>query len=466
MGYPAGERVDKRHTDTKERLFKIALKLFADKGFESTSIRDIVGKAGISTAAFYNHFKSKDSLLRAVYKHYLEGAAAAQDEGLSSLADLIDACGPVETIVRITERFRVSMDDPVLSRLTRIVYMERRRDRETPKRDAARGARRTGRRLMMLVKEIDRKACSKCGECARICANSHVIETGDDGYPRFVREPSCIHCGHCLAICPTGAVSFRYDGPDPSGGYVATCRNLHRLPGDPEAAIALLEGARSCRGFGPRAVERNKLERVLEAMVRAPSAGNEQNRCYYALGSKEKVDALEADTAGFYRTLNRKMASPLMVSLLASSMARVDQRKTWTRNRSLADMPPARRKEEYRRMLLEMAERSSSGKMSYFNGAPAAFLVTSRMNAPAFHREFYKADVEIAVTYGVLAASALGLASCRMGLSEIAFGRDGALRAKYGIPPTERVDGILALGYSDLEWKRLPPRGPVQVKWL
>jgi len=317
----------------------------------------------------------------------------------------------------------------------------------------------------MLVKKIDRSACEKCGKCARICANSRVIELDSDGCPRFAREASCIYCGHCLAICPAGAISFTFEGED-AAGYVAEARDFGSGSSGPEYVLRTLAAARSCRFFDGKAVEKDKLERILEMMVRSPSAGNEQNRNFYVFDSKPKVDALETDTATYYRASNSKMASPLMINLIASSMAGKDLSKTWMRNRAFADMPKAERKEEYKRMLAELAERSSSGGMSYYNGAAAAFLVTSRTNAPAFHKSFYRADVEIAVTYGALAASALGLASCRMGLSEIAFGRDRTMREKYGIPTNERVDGILALGYADLEWKRLPPRGPVVARWM
>jgi nitroreductase/NAD-dependent dihydropyrimidine dehydrogenase PreA subunit len=321
----------------------------------------------------------------------------------------------------------------------------------------------------MLVKEIDRSACDRCGECARICANSRAIEVCGDGYPAFTREASCIHCGHCLAICPAGAISFRFEGGE--GGYVAEARELGSAAAGlggagPEYLLRTLGASRSCRFFSPDAVEKEKLDRILEAMVRSPSAGNEQNRNFYVFGSKEKVDGLEADTATHYRASNAKMASPLMLNLVASAMAGKDLSKTWMRNRAFADMTMSERKGEYKRMLSELAERSSKGEMSYYNGATAAILVTSRTNAPVFHRSFYKADVEIAVTYGTLAAAALGLASCRMGLSEIAFGRDRAVKAKNGIPQDERVDGILALGYSELKWKRLPPRGPVAVTWM
>jgi AcrR family transcriptional regulator len=125
---------DRRFTDTRDRLFGIALDLFAEKGFEATSIRDIVGKAGISTAAFYNHFTSKDALLEAVYRHYMESridpssAVVGVGPDTGELEALLDKAGPVEVVLRLAEKFRVSMEDPVLANLTRVVFMERQRN--------------------------------------------------------------------------------------------------------------------------------------------------------------------------------------------------------------------------------------------------------------------------------------------------------------------------------------------------
>ncbi|MCF8548806.1 MAG: TetR family transcriptional regulator [Pontimonas sp.] len=47
---------------THERILQCALKLFAERGFHGTGIRDIAAKAGISTANLY-HYGSKEKLL-------------------------------------------------------------------------------------------------------------------------------------------------------------------------------------------------------------------------------------------------------------------------------------------------------------------------------------------------------------------------------------------------------------------
>jgi len=48
--------------DTRERLLDAAEKLFCQKGFEGTSIRDITAEAGCNIAAVNYHFGGKEKL--------------------------------------------------------------------------------------------------------------------------------------------------------------------------------------------------------------------------------------------------------------------------------------------------------------------------------------------------------------------------------------------------------------------
>jgi TetR/AcrR family transcriptional regulator, regulator of cefoperazone and chloramphenicol sensitivity len=47
---------------TREAIFKAAVHLFAEKGFDGTSVRDIVTRARVNQAAINYHFKTKDGL--------------------------------------------------------------------------------------------------------------------------------------------------------------------------------------------------------------------------------------------------------------------------------------------------------------------------------------------------------------------------------------------------------------------
>jgi AcrR family transcriptional regulator len=54
--------------ETREKIFRMAFELFEKKGFENVKIEDICGKLGLSTGAFYNHFRSKDQIIIEQFK--------------------------------------------------------------------------------------------------------------------------------------------------------------------------------------------------------------------------------------------------------------------------------------------------------------------------------------------------------------------------------------------------------------
>ena len=51
-------------TDTRKRILDVAARLFAAHGFAGTSIRDIAEELGVTKAALYYHFASKDEVLQ------------------------------------------------------------------------------------------------------------------------------------------------------------------------------------------------------------------------------------------------------------------------------------------------------------------------------------------------------------------------------------------------------------------
>ena len=53
--------------DRKQHVINKAHQLFIDKGFQATSIQDILDYSGISKGTFYNYFSSKNELLIAIF---------------------------------------------------------------------------------------------------------------------------------------------------------------------------------------------------------------------------------------------------------------------------------------------------------------------------------------------------------------------------------------------------------------
>ncbi len=58
-------RRERRSADIRERLFRSALKLFAQKGFAETTVEDITEAADVGKGTFFNYFPSKDHILLA-----------------------------------------------------------------------------------------------------------------------------------------------------------------------------------------------------------------------------------------------------------------------------------------------------------------------------------------------------------------------------------------------------------------
>ncbi|MBT2384043.1 TetR/AcrR family transcriptional regulator [Streptomyces sp. ISL-11] len=55
-----------RRSDTRERIQKTALDLFVSRGYEKTTLREIAGELGVTKAALYYHFKTKEDILGAI----------------------------------------------------------------------------------------------------------------------------------------------------------------------------------------------------------------------------------------------------------------------------------------------------------------------------------------------------------------------------------------------------------------
>jgi AcrR family transcriptional regulator len=72
-----------------QRLLNVARTLFAEKGFEGTSVQDVVVAAGVTKGAMYHYFSSKDDLLYEIYGRVLRMQ-------MERLEKLVSQEGPVE----------------------------------------------------------------------------------------------------------------------------------------------------------------------------------------------------------------------------------------------------------------------------------------------------------------------------------------------------------------------------------
>lgn len=72
------------------RIMDIAQEAVLAKGFEATSIEEIVAAAGITKSGFFYHFPDKTALARALLERYLEQEEAIFDDVFGRAAELSD----------------------------------------------------------------------------------------------------------------------------------------------------------------------------------------------------------------------------------------------------------------------------------------------------------------------------------------------------------------------------------------
>jgi AcrR family transcriptional regulator len=69
---------------TRARIQSVALELFTEQGYEKTSLREVAERLGVTKAALYYHFKSKDEIVSSL----VEDRLTAFDELIKMAEDL------------------------------------------------------------------------------------------------------------------------------------------------------------------------------------------------------------------------------------------------------------------------------------------------------------------------------------------------------------------------------------------
>src|ERR1700733_5598296 len=74
------DRRQRRSAETRERLFRAALRLFAEQGFAETTVEDITNAADVGKGTFFNYFPSKEHILIAFSDMQLSKLQATVDQ--------------------------------------------------------------------------------------------------------------------------------------------------------------------------------------------------------------------------------------------------------------------------------------------------------------------------------------------------------------------------------------------------
>ena len=105
---------------TKEKILDAALTLFAENGYDGTSVEQIANIVGIKAPSLYKHYKGKEDILNAL----IDSAETRYEEMFGSENNIGKVPQRWEEFIKVTmERISFTMRDPII-RKTRMLLVQ------------------------------------------------------------------------------------------------------------------------------------------------------------------------------------------------------------------------------------------------------------------------------------------------------------------------------------------------------
>ena len=106
---------------TKEKILDAALTLFAENGYDGTSVEQIAGIVGIKAPSLYKHYKGKEDILNAL----IDSAEARYEEMFGSEKNIGRVPQSREEFIKVTmERIAFTMRDPIIRKTRKLLVQE------------------------------------------------------------------------------------------------------------------------------------------------------------------------------------------------------------------------------------------------------------------------------------------------------------------------------------------------------
>lgn len=290
---------------------------------------------------------------------------------------------------------------------------------------------------------IDHELCNGCGLCVDVCKDFSLKIENEKAVVSDTPFFGCFACGQCMAICPMDAIMVK-------GRYLSK-DDLYPVPKKEDTAsyeqlLKTLQRRRSIRDFKEKPVEKEIIEKIIDAVKTAPMGLPPSDVNILVFENKEKV---------------RKFAKDFCDSL--------ESMKWFVSNWFLALMRPFWSKlnnDMFRGFVKPLLEgytgAMKEGKNYVTYDAPAALYFYGSPYADP-------ADPIVAATYAMIAAEALGLGTCMIG-GVHPFTKQGSaarkFREKQNIRFKSKEGLIVLIGYPKFKFKKGIKRSLANVDYL
>lgn len=287
---------------------------------------------------------------------------------------------------------------------------------------------------MSITLSVEDTTCIRCGHCVRICPSIIFTQNNPNAPIGLQNIHTCISCGHCVGVCPTDSVIH---SEFPTDRVHKIDRKL--LP-SPEQVMLLCKARRSNRAFTDRPVPVEKLELILEAAHRAPTASNRQEVSFTVITDREKLRQVSDFTIGVFASLAQKLENPLLKPLIKMAV------------------PQAYR---YLPVFKRLRREYENGNDLILRGATALIFI----HTPKENR-FGCQDANLAYQNGSLMAESLGVSQFYTGFVCTADVQEkkGSLARILGI--NGKIHAGMALGLPDFRFVNYIDKKDLKAQWL
>jgi len=115
---------------TKDKILKTAIRMFSDSGYDKVSMRDIAAAVGVKAPSIYNHFASKEELLKSIYAFYAEQQRQLFPD-IENVLRLAETTSLPELLSMVDIRYSPPELDETMNRIVAIAFREINTDRDS-----------------------------------------------------------------------------------------------------------------------------------------------------------------------------------------------------------------------------------------------------------------------------------------------------------------------------------------------
>ena len=264
----------------------------------------------------------------------------------------------------------------------------------------------------MPVLGIDYEKCNNCQSCYDACSRYFKRDREQNRIVFVDPNNFCDSCGRCVAMCKSDAILYENLGEilsfeetqDPSA--LIPYETIHKF----------MSAKRSIRGYKKKKVPKDALKKLLETMKYAPTGGNIRTLRCTIISDDDKI---------------KQISDEVMDAIIKSGNPIYSENFIKAKKRGIDTI---------------------------FYNVPHVMIIHSTNPGDAMNST-------IALTYGMLCAQSLGLASCWIGLAHGVLSANKQLREEIaGIRGT--IWGVITIGYPTQIYYKVPPRPDIKTNGL